>query len=318
MEEKIDLNSKIFPDLHVAFCTDQGYFLHTVAAVLSLLESNPQRLVHVHLVEQGVAAEDLAKLRFVLGTFDALLYLYPVTADATSDFAVRSSQRLSNAAYLRCLLAEMLPTEVERVLYLDGDVIVKSPLDALYAHDFKEKAAIVVQDYGMITAKDLERLHLPADAPYFNSGVMLINLRYWRENHVAEQCKTYFGEHNDRVLYDDQDVLNVVLRDKVVFVSPMWNVQDMFFRADSSAVQGFSPKELEELRKHPAIVHFTRVPKPWQAKCLHPYAKDYAKMLRITKWKKLSPTSHVMFKLQRKLRQLLTQCGLLKRRFISR
>lgn len=317
MEEKINLHSSLFPDLHVAYCTDQGYFLHSVAAILSLLESNCHRLIHVHLVVQGVSDEDLAKLRFVLGTYDALLYIYPASAEDSADFVVRSSTRLSTAAYLRCLLAEKLPLEVDKVLYLDGDTIVKAPIDELYDHDLTNKAAAVVKDYGQVTAVDLERLHLPADAPYFNSGVMLLNLHYWREHRVLDQCRSYFREYTDRVFYDDQDVLNAVLWQQVIYLSPKWNVQDMFFRADSSAVQGFSPKELEELRIHPAIVHFTRVPKPWQAKCLHPYAKDYAKMLRVSKWKKLSPTSHVGFKLKRKLRKLLVDLRLVKRRFIS-
>ena len=69
--------------------------------------------------------------------------------------------RLSAAAYYRCFLADLLPKELERVLYLDGDVIVRKPLDAFYDRALDDGYVAAVKDYGHITAKDYERLQLP-------------------------------------------------------------------------------------------------------------------------------------------------------------
>ena len=91
MEHEINIHSPQFPDLHLACCTDANYFTHTIATIASVLENHPHRIVHVHLIAEGVAAKDLARLRLFVGGHNGLLYVYAPPADASVRFRVHSS-----------------------------------------------------------------------------------------------------------------------------------------------------------------------------------------------------------------------------------
>ena len=316
MERPVNIHSPHFPDLHIACCTDVNYFTHTVATIASVLENHPHRIVHIHLIAEGVDPKDLAKLRLAIGAHNGLLYLYTPPADAAQRFRVHSSPRLSTAAYYRCFLADLLPRELERVLYLDGDVIVRKPLDAFYDRPLGNWAVAAVKDYGNITAKDFERLHIPEAHGYFNSGVLLLALEQWRKDDVLAQCTAYFAAHPERIVYDDQDLLNAVLSGKVDFVAPTWNAQDFFFRKRfAPAEAALSEAEFAELLTDPAVVHFTRVPKPWHWKCTHPFRKDYLRYLKSTPWRKQDESHALSSKAKHQIRVLLTQCHLVKAQF---
>ena len=280
-----------------------------------MLENHPHRIVHVHLIAEGVAAKDLARLRLFVGGHNGLLYLYAPPADASQRFRVHSSPRLSGAAYYRCYLADLLPQELERVLYLDGDVIVRKPLDTFYDRPPGDWGVTAVKDYGNITAKDYKRLQLPPNQDYFNSGVLLLNLNYWRREDVLTRCTTYFAVHPERIVYDDQDLLNVVLSGKVDFVSPTWNAQDFFFRKRFVRDETLSESTYTALLNDPAVVHFTRVPKPWHWKCTHPYRKDYLRYLKSSPWKKVDESYTLSSKMKHQIRVFLTQCHLVKAQF---
>ena len=315
MEYEINIHPPQFPDLHLACCTDANYFTHTIATIASVLENHPHRIVHVHLIAEGVAAKDLARLRLFVGGHNGLLYVYAPPADASVRFRVHSSPRLSAAAYYRCFLADLLPEELERVLYLDGDVIVRKPLDAFYDRALKDGYVAAVKDYGHITAKDYERLQLPESQGYFNSGVLLLNLPLWRNHEVLAQCTAYFAAHPERIVYDDQDLLNVVLNGKVDFVDPTWNAQDFFYRKRFVRDETLPESTYTALLNDPAVVHFTRVPKPWHWKCTHPYRKDYLRYLKATPWKKADEAFTLGSKVKHQIRVFLTQCHLVKAQF---
>ena len=280
-----------------------------------MLENHPHRIVHVHLIVEGVAAKDLARLRLFIGGYNGLLYLYAPPADAAQRFHVHSSPHFSAAAYSRCFLADLLPKELERVLYLDSDVIVRKPLDAFYDRPLDNRAVAAVKDYGNITAKDYERLQLPQSQGYFNSGVLLLALERWRKDDVLAQCTNYFAKHAERIIYGDQDLLNVALSGKVDFVAPTWNAQDFVYRKGFVRDDTLSENTYRLLLTDPAVVHFTHVPKPWHWKCTHPFRKDYLRYLKATPWKRADESHALSSKMKHQIRALLTQCHLVKAQF---
>ena len=315
VENTININSPEYPDLHLACCTDARYFTHVAATLCSVLHNHPHRIVHVHLIASGVNSHRLSRLRLFVGGYNGILHVYTPPEKVARHFQVRSSARLTTAAYYRCYLSELLPKELERVLYLDGDLIVRRKLDEFYDQPLAPYSAVVVRDYGNITKQDLRRLQFSETAVYFNSGVMLVNLEYWRKAHVAEHCIQYFSEHPERIVYDDQDLLNVVLAGTTAIASPTWNAQDFFYRRDYVAATSLSKEEYAKLIKDPAVVHFTRTPKPWQWKCLHPFRDEYEYYLRRTPWRKQERPHQQIFRLKRGLRKALVGLHIVKPRF---
>ena len=156
----------------------------------------------------------------------------------------------------------MLPEIVsaDKVLYLDCDIIVRDSLSELFATDLTDLACGVVEDQ----CGDDIRLHNPIRmfSKYFNSGVLLMNLDYWRNNHVADKLVLWIENFDGRLMCPDQDALNVVLEGKVKFLDYKYNYQQGFY-GDLMWLRADKWPAIKEARENPVVVHYTSGEKPW-------------------------------------------------------
>ncbi|HVG14506.1 MAG TPA: glycosyltransferase family 8 protein, partial [Chitinophagaceae bacterium] len=176
------------------------------------------------------------------------------------------------ATYFRLLLAETLPEE-SKVLYLDCDLVVKGSLAELWSTPLTTYAVAAVEDKKF----DLhEKLGFPAK-PYFNAGVLLINLDFWREQKLTQQFLFFLENHGDRISFWDQDVLNVVLLNKCLFLNEKWNYVPTADRV---------PIDVQ-------IVHFAGIHKPWHIH--YPFRKIKKHYLRFCLNSPLPTTSYFKY-----------------------
>ena len=123
----------------------------------------------------------------------------------------------SIAMYFRIFAHLLLPESIDRILYLDADIIVKNDITSFYARDFEDKYMIVNKDKNADredVAKHKEELGISQKHKYFNSGVLLMNLKKMRED-ITQECLTSTIEDLQDVLqYPDQDVFNKVYETK--------------------------------------------------------------------------------------------------------
>ncbi len=305
--------------IHLALCTDDNYLRHTAAAVQSAIAATPECKLHVHLVYPQMSEENLQKFRSFVVNMGAELSAYPLSDEDKHLFYVTSdSCRLSAAAYYRIFLQKMLPTSVERVLYIDGDIIVCRSLKEMLQVDLTDKAAAVVQDINTNADKRCVRLGYRPEGGYFNSGVLLMNLNYWREHHILQQCIDYFRNHPARIIFDDQDLLNAVLHDRVVWLSYAWNAQDLCYRTKGKRYLPTTLRAEDAAGiRNPILVHFTGPEKPWHWKNLHPYRYHYFSALSQTPWAKTSLRKNFKQRTKQDLRRFITAIHCTKRRYLK-
>lgn len=161
-------------------------------------------------------------------------------------------------------------TELERVLYLDSDIIVRGDLRPLWEKDLSQYVVAVVPDalpqaFPSIDAELRRKLSLGSDTSYFNAGVMLINLIGWRNENVGPELRAFCKSNPDKLTFWDQCALNTILKGKALTVSYIWNLQSAHLRIAEIAGHKSTYKIAE-----PRIVHFTGPYKPWQCRCTHP------------------------------------------------
>ena len=175
------------------------------------------------------------------------------------------------AAYYRLCMAQFLPDNLKRCLYLDVDMLVVGDVRELFAIDLKNNIAGVVFDPGIIgtdfirlTAKNhADNDIVFSDSSYFNSGFMLINLIEWRQQNIEKQlvslCDTYDSQMRD------QDFLNCVIGDNTLKLPLKWNIMITWtlgvFPIENSR---FSTQDFEAALKDAKIYHLTWITKPWQ------------------------------------------------------
>lgn len=173
-------------------------------------------------------------------------------------------------------LSEIL-NEIDKVIYMDGDTVVLKDLRNLFDIDVSNVYAAVAKD-GIYYRfpKEMKEMGLDKRGYYFNSGVMLHNLVEQRKDNIVEKLVTYVKTNKD--FYGDQDVLNVVMNDKLKLMSYRYNCISTFFEADdlnflSSYFGEKLPKETFYIYENSTIIHYAG-DKPWLDNYSPLYLKD--------------------------------------------
>ncbi len=191
---------------------DGDFARHLAAMLLSLTETNPQHDFAVSVLWNGSASDRLKFERVLQGT-PFSYSLIDISADDTLAGLTVSADMLhvTKMTYARLLVGALLPPKIDRVLYLDGDIIVRGDIGPLWTTDLGGKTAGAVIDLPHYARKST--LGLPPDAPYFNAGVLLIDLERWRRLKIGERAAEFARDHWDRMQWGDQCALNFVLQD---------------------------------------------------------------------------------------------------------
>jgi lipopolysaccharide biosynthesis glycosyltransferase len=193
------------------------------------------------------------------------------------------------ATWYRLFLAELLP-ELSRVLHLDLDLIVNTSLVPLWHTPLDGNLIGAVTN--VPPGPERHRLRPELDGhPYFNAGVLLLDLAAMREEKTASQLYEFALQNPGRLTLRDQDALNVVLHDRRLVLAPTWNCMNSIMQWDY-ATDYFTAADLAEARRAPAIRHFEGPSsnKPWHILCDLPSRRQYALHRRGTPWPRVRPT----------------------------
>lgn len=266
----------------VAFaCQDYGLPLGVSLSSL-LRHADPQARIRVWVLDLGLTESAHARIERVVEQSGVAASVHWRAADSSDIRDLPWSGYVSPACYLRVLLADVLPPDVERVLYLDSDILVRSDVAPLLSTPLSGAPVGAAHDY-VIHTTDAERSSLRtcvAPRPYFNSGVLLLDLEQWRRRGIASRVLDFAVQHAP-LDFADQDAMNAIIDDWHA-VDPAWNVQSALFYME---VFERSQRQLELIELRPRltaearIVHFSGLPKPWQQPCEHPFAQHWTREL---------------------------------------
>lgn len=193
---------------------------------------------------------------------------------------------ITSSGLVRLLIPDLLPRELDKALYLDCDIVVNEDLGELWDTDLGQKSLLAAQDsVGWVGnpiggLSNYRELGIPSEARYFNSGVLMMNLRKWRERGTTEQLLSYMRTHRAIIRMGDQEVLNAVLFDDWGELDYRWNWQIIWrgFRLGTHAPTWTPPT----MRK--SIVHFITAEKPWLPGCDYDEKKYFFEYLDRTEW----------------------------------
>lgn len=166
---------------------------------------------------------------------------------------------LTNEMYLRLTVGKLLPSE-SRALYLDADTIVTGDICRLYSADLSGNVLGAVKDMPNIDReRELRRAGMNPDT-YFNSGVLLFDLRLFRQGWYE---KTMAEIRKNSLLYPDQDALNICCGDKVKYIDMKWNFQWGHYLDGFKFLGAEDAEQYKLAMNHFNIIHYTSEKKPW-------------------------------------------------------
>lgn len=299
--------------IHIVFASDDAYVQHLGVLLVSIFENNKDESITVHLLSDNISAAKKALLSQVVEEqYKQKLLYYEMDKSLFKDFPLRAKDHISIAAYYRLKLSDLLPKEMSRILYLDCDMIVTGALRPLWDTDITGMAVAAVMDNLSFMPETFRRLSLPASDKYFNTGTLLINLDYWRQEDVFERALQIAENKSEILLWHDQDILNLLFHKNWKSVPFRWNVMNTLMRP----LPFYTPtliREIDNEVKHRVIIHYTCAWKPWIYPCDNPLRFEYYKYLALSPWKGFKPQKTVWKHLLWRIHNLRIALGLLNK-----
>jgi lipopolysaccharide biosynthesis glycosyltransferase len=268
---------------HVLFCCNPEYFQHLAVAIASLLDNNKNTALTIHVVSSRKDQQLEEKLRKSIKLSDRhSMVFYFFDVNQYGHFYIGDTH-FTLETYIRIFAAEILPHDIEKVLYLDADLVVVDNVLPLWH--------TCVDDYVLAAVKDphayfrMADLSIPPSYCYVNAGVLLINLRKWRDFNLTPQIVDFIENNKDNLIYVDQDAINAVLFAAIRRVDYRWNLQARMYRPLGD-ISLEDQREIRAARNNPAIIHYSSNHKPWVFS-VHavPMSYVYYRYLDGTEWR---------------------------------
>jgi len=282
--------------MNVVYSSSDSYAEICGVSLVSLFENNKDvGTINVYIVDNDISELNKKRLENTAKEYSRnLFFVNKIDVNELTKTNIYVG-RWNIGTFYRLYLSSILPIDVERVIYIDCDMIIRHSLNSVYNVDMGDCLVAGVDD----CRSDLYRIDIGCKpgSVYINNGFMVIDLKKWRTENISEEFTKFISSRNGDCTYMDQAPLNGVLvpKNKIYELEAIYNAQRIFF--------DFTYKQLIRLRKpthylseeqyneainDPIVVHFTPTfltgTRPWQVKDNHKFSKEYRYYKSISEW----------------------------------
>ena len=290
----------------IVLCAADENYVMPLAVTLHSAASHlkPGARLNVLLMDGGMSESSWQGLKETFVDLPIDVHVLRPDVDSVSDLVI--SHHITHAAYFRLLAAKLLPDTIDKVIYLDSDVLVQEDLSQLWQAELGDNYCLAVPDIAcpfidarkadsnfkksspylasLCPIRNWKELGLDPTARYFNSGVMVLNIARWREEQVEDKLLDCLRKNEKFVWCWDQYALNVVFAGQWDELPLRWNQGAHAFEFPSIDHSPLSTDEFREMRDNPAIIHYTTEWKPWHYRPFHPLRQMFFDHLDQTAW----------------------------------
>jgi lipopolysaccharide biosynthesis glycosyltransferase len=301
-------------DIVVVCATDDGYAMPLAVTIRSLLDYlGKDRRVRLIVLDGGLSAT--SRERLLKSWQDDRLTVEWTAPDMRLISDLQANGHVSVSTYLRLLMPKLLPSSITRAIYLDADVLVRRDIGKLWDVPMQGHAVLAAQDTAapwvdsavmlpniedcrsslsaVTPIANFRDLGIAAESPYFNGGVLVVDLDVWRRGNYAEKCLACLRDNRDHVLFWDQYALNVVLNKQWGQLDLRWNQAAHIYLYHTWQESPFDQEIYERVRSDPWIVHYCSPSKPWHYFNPHPFTKAWRHCQKNTEWRGERPQKFI-------------------------
>ena len=243
--------------MNIVITFDDNYVEYVLEMLYSLRLYNNNLIIHI--IYDNLSYESIKKITEFINSNSigkVKFYYYKISNKVLS---VIKTEYITKSCYLR-LYAPYILKDIDRFLYLDPDIVCQKSLDEIYNMDLGDKIIgachnMLRENLDFLRKIMLKDLGLPVDSFYINSGVLLVDVKKYREFISIEQLDKFLEENTKHFEYHDQDAINYLFHEKIKLAAHEYNYQ--INAADS-----------HNLNYNQVLIHYSEKNKPWQPKYL--------------------------------------------------
>lgn len=270
--------------MHLLFATNDAYVPHVATALASIFENNMDMEFVVHVMATEISDDNYKKLKKFVERYHHLLDVKIVNPDDLEiDLSICGKWGIF--PFLKLYAAELYPN-VDKILYIDADMICLGSLKSIESVDMTEYyIAASTDEQGAERHK--QRLNLPHDAFYGCAGLVWFNLSKWRKEDVCRKCFNYFNSpaNRDIIKWGEQDVLNKVCQGYIHELPIIYNMFSFYWLHHGRNIPIRYRDNIIEYKHNTVIIHYIDSCKPWFKDNHFPLKKYYWQYHQLTPWK---------------------------------
>lgn len=253
-------------NINLCFSCDDNYSKYAGVAIASILHNaHLMDNINIYILDGGITEHHKNEIMSLKYIKDCSITFVEIDSNLFNEYKkIHTHSYITIATYYRLKLATLLPN-VEKIIYLDCDIVVNSSLSELFNVD--------IENYTIAGVKDINKKITKKNPKYINAGMVLFNLAKIRENDVENKFLEWTYKNYKDIKVGDQSIINETCKDSIKIVDDTWNVQSSNFINRSSYTV------------NPKIVHFVAKNKPWNGKSFSYHKNLYFKYLQLTPWK---------------------------------
>ncbi len=249
--------------MNILVTLDSNYINPLKTMLKSLFLNNRGEAFSIYLMHSSIKEHELEDLEQYMQQEGQDLIIIPVGEEQFRDAPV--VKHFTKEMYYRLLAYQVLPQDLERILYLDPDILIINEIRTLYDMEISEYLyAAAFHDRSILT--DINKVRFPGYeiAEYYNSGVLLMNLERQRVEIKEEAIYKFVEENRKRLFLPDQDILNGLYSAKIK------NIDELLYNFDARfyfyyRLANKNKVDMDYVIQNTAIIHFCGKKKPWHA-----------------------------------------------------
>lgn len=301
----------------VLYQSSDAYAPFAGVSITSLLENNKDiEELTIFLIDVDISSINKQKLLNLAEEYNRELVFLNIEKIITKLKELKiEPYHGSYATYLKLFIIDYLPETVDKILYIDSDTVVVGSLKELCTLKMGDTPIAAVR--GCLTADYKRNLGCECDDGWYNMGVALFNVEYWKRNHITKLIQEHLHTVRAQYAVADQDLMNVIFHNKFMVLSPKYNLQSIHLAYNTDVYflsypeRGYYTKqEISASMEAPVIVHLMRFvgEYPWHKNNVHPCNELFDLWLEKSRWngyeKSLAKTG-IVLKIEKILYRLL-------------
>ncbi len=247
--------------MNILVTLDSGYTKVLSVMLKSLLIADRENKFDVYVMNTTLTDKDYSYIEDFLST--DRINLIDIKVDREILDGAPVTDRYPKEMYYRIFASKFLPEPVDRILYLDPDLVVMRPLTELYNMDMGDNFFAAASHVGKVLTKvNNIRLNTDDGDPYINSGVMLMNISLLRKEQDFSLVYDYIDRYKKMLILPDQDVISAVYSDKIIPLDPfVYNMTERLLLHPDAIERKI---DMSWVSKNTAIIHYCGRNKPWK------------------------------------------------------